>query len=126
MTTKGVEEWRESVNNTNVTIEELVNEFVPLTEKRRTEYRVWIVNWSLSISRPNLAQGYSKLVGGVRTELADGIRLRGMKVDREFIDALMATMNGIAVSALAEPSYWTESRQKRTMKWVLSRFLCEA
>ncbi|MEO0962359.1 MAG: TetR/AcrR family transcriptional regulator [Pseudomonadota bacterium] len=122
--TAGVDRVHAAMHNPDITIEDVVREFLPIDEGRSSEMRVWLVFWALSIGRPNLRKGYSRRVQTMREELTREVTARGIvtKDVTQFIDTLMATIDGISVNAIAEPDYWTIDRQVETLRWFLTRY----
>ncbi|MGD1933793.1 MAG: TetR/AcrR family transcriptional regulator [Candidatus Phaeomarinobacter sp.] len=119
----GVDRVHAAMDNPDITVEDVVREFLPIDEERSAELRVWLVFWALSIGRPNLRRGYSRRVQAMREELTREVTNRGIitKDVTQFIDTLMATLDGISVNAIAEPDYWTVDRQIETLNWFLSQ-----
>ncbi len=121
----GVDRVHAAMDSPDITIEDVVREFLPLDEERSAELRVWLVFWALSIGRPSLRRGYSQRVQTMREELSREVRARGI-ITRDvtrFIDTLMAALDGISVNAIAEPDYWTVDRQVKTLRWLLAKTL---
>ena len=118
-----IERCKKVLNNPDVTLEQVVCEFLPLDKNRTSELRVWLVFWGLSIARPALRRGYKQRVAGMREQLSDEIQHRAIvtKDVVQFVDVLMASLDGIAVNALADPDYWTATRQRETLRWLLQR-----
>lgn len=121
--TAGVDRVRAAMEDPDVKLEKVVQEFLPLDEERTAELRVWLVFWALSIGRPSLRRGYSQRVQAMRDGLAKEVKARGL-VTRDvmqFVDTLMATLDGMSVNAIADPDYWTVDRQIKTLRWMLKQ-----
>ena len=118
-----IERCKQALDNPDVTLEQVVCEFLPLDRNRASELRVWLVFWGLSIARPALRRGYKRRVAGMREQLSDEIQRRAIVTEdvAQFVDVLMASLDGIAVNALADPDYWTGPRQRETLRWLLQR-----
>lgn len=116
-----------ATDDPSVTLEDVLLEFLPLDEERTHELRVWLVFWALSIGKPHLRVGHARRVAGIRNDFKSGLTERAIvtrDVD-QFVDALMATLDGIAVNAIADPDYWNVERQTDTLRWTLARLLAE-
>ncbi len=119
----GVERVMTAMENSDVKLEEVVRQFLPLDKERTDELRVWLVFWALSIGRPELRRGYNERLTAMRQELSREIEQRKLVTEdlTQFIDALMATLDGMAVNAIADPDYWTTKRQIQTLRWMLTK-----
>ncbi|MEP0068004.1 TetR/AcrR family transcriptional regulator [Pyruvatibacter sp.] len=126
--TAGVDRVKAVVENPDVKLEDVVREFLPLDEERSAELRVWLVFWALSIGRPTLRRGYSQRLRAMREEITREVSERGIvtKDVTQFIDTLMAMLDGISVNAIAEPDYWTIDRQTKTLRWMLKQMAPKA
>ena len=118
-----VERCKKVLEQPDVTLEQVVCEFLPLDRNRTSELRVWLVFWGLSIARPALRRGYKQRVLGMREQLSNERQRRAVvaKDVVQLVDVLMASLDGIAVNALVDPDYWTATRQRETLQWLLQR-----
>ncbi|MEM7321643.1 MAG: TetR/AcrR family transcriptional regulator [Actinomycetota bacterium] len=109
-----------SMRGEETRLDDVLAQFLPLDDTRVDELRVWLVFWALSIGRPNLRAGYARRVDRIRGQLQRHLARTHPEADPEALaDLLMATVDGIAVNALAEPGYWTKERQLETLRRLL-------
>ena len=101
-----------------------LEEFIPLDEARRAEMKVWFGFWALAISDPALQVEHRDRYRVFRSRLADHLRGVGVAASdaRSATDHLMTTIDGIAVSAMFDPEYWTPARQRRHLRDVVSNW----
>ncbi|MEM1433635.1 MAG: TetR/AcrR family transcriptional regulator [Pseudomonadota bacterium] len=122
--TASIERCRVAIaNDPSIPLEELVLEFLPVDAARSTEFKVWLVFWGLSLSRPELRSGYRQRMVAFRRTLRAELRRHGHDAEgiERFVDVLMTSVDGIAVNALVEPGYWTPRRQQQTISWLIER-----
>jgi AcrR family transcriptional regulator len=102
-----------------------LDEFIPLDETRRSEMKVWLGFWALAISDPALQDEHRDRYRAFRATLVDHLRGLGVPASdaRNATDHLMTTIDGIAVSAMFDPEYWTPARQRRHLREVVASAL---
>ncbi|MEM9668706.1 MAG: TetR/AcrR family transcriptional regulator [Pseudomonadota bacterium] len=105
------------------TPEDVFREFLPLDEEKSEELKIWLIFWALSIGRPKLRQVSNVRLQEIRQRLHNRVDdSDSISSDTErFVDTIMATLDGIAINALSDPDYWTGTRQKKTLRWLLDR-----
>jgi AcrR family transcriptional regulator len=102
-----------------------LDEFIPLDATRRSEMKVWLGFWALAISDPALQNEHRDRYRGFRATLVDHLHQLGVAMSdaRNATDHLMTTIDGIAVSAMFDPDYWTPARQRRHLREVVTAAL---
>jgi AcrR family transcriptional regulator len=102
-----------------------LDEFIPLDDTRRSEMKVWLGFWALAISDPALQDEHRDRYRAFRAVLLEHLRALGLSTSdaRTATDQLMTTIDGIAVSAMFDPDYWTPTRQRRHLREVVSSAL---
>ncbi|MEM9515860.1 MAG: TetR/AcrR family transcriptional regulator [Actinomycetota bacterium] len=113
---------RTALEHADVTLEQILAEFLPLDEQRQRELTTWYVFWALSIGKPNLQAVYRTRMKALRDDLTTNLATNGVPESElaEYVDAVMAAVDGIAISSLAEPQHWTRARQRRTLSRLLA------
>lgn len=102
-----------------------LDEFLPLDDASRAEMKVWMGFWALAISDPALQDEHRRRYRGFRSLFVDHLCDLGAPLAeaRAATDHLMTTVDGIAVSALFDPTYWTPARQRRHLREVAAAWL---
>jgi hypothetical protein len=87
--------------------------------------KVWLGFWALAISDPALQNEHRDRYRSFRELLVDHLRALGVSTAdaRNATDHLMTTLDGIAVSAMMDPEYWTPTRQRKHLREVVSSTL---
>jgi len=98
-----------------------LEEFLPLDDARRSEMKVWLGFWALALSDAVLQDEHRDRYRGFRSRFVDHLSGLGAAVSdaRTATDHLMTTVDGIAVSAMFDPRYWTIARQRRHLREVV-------
>ncbi|MEM7016024.1 MAG: TetR family transcriptional regulator C-terminal domain-containing protein [Pseudomonadota bacterium] len=122
--TTAIARCKQLAQDPETTLEQVVSEFLPLDSTRTDELRVWLAFWALSIGRSALRESHRLRVEDIRTSLTVEIsKLVDNNTDvAQFVDVLMALLDGITVNALVNPEYWTTERQRKSLLWALKVF----
>lgn len=99
-----------------------LDEFLLLDDARRSEMKVWLGFWALALSDSVLQDEHRDRYRGFRSRFAAHLCGLGVKASdaRLATDHLMTTVDGIAVSAMFDPDYWTPARQRRHLREVVA------
>jgi AcrR family transcriptional regulator len=99
-----------------------LDEYLLLDDARRSEMKVWLGFWALALSDPVLQSEHRDRYRGFRSRFAEHLRGLGVTLSaaRAATDHLMTTVDGIAVSAMFDPGYWTPARQRRHLREVVA------
>ena len=109
----------------NATFSDVCQEFLPLDTNRKLEAKVWLVFWALSLGRSSLRKGYTRRAAKMREGIVAALKERRYHhVDLEkLVDALVISLDGIAVNALVDSKHWNNDRQKTSLKWILKKIV---
>jgi len=102
-----------------------LEEYLPLDDERRAEMKVWLGFWALALSDTQLQEAHRDRYRGFRSRFAQHLGKLGIGAAdaRVATDHLMTTIDGIAVEAMFDPSYWTPTRQRRHLRAVVASVL---
>lgn len=100
---------------------EAVAAFLPDTEERRRDWKVWFAFWARAAADERLRalhkSYYADVIGRLDATLA-----RRMSPARRagLADAIVAAVDGISIRAALEPEDWPPERQRRTLALLLT------
>jgi AcrR family transcriptional regulator len=102
-----------------------LDEYLLLDEARRAEMKVWLGFWALALSDGVLQNEHRDRYRGFRSRFSEHLCRLGVAANdsRRATDHLMTTIDGIAVSAMFDPDYWTAARQRRHLRDVIATVL---
>ena len=99
-------------------------EILPLDERRRRQWIVWIAFWSRAASNPLLAEVHRQYNQLFRKELVEVVKRLELHDDPPACaDAINLHMDAIAAHATLEPEYWNPKRQRTQLKLMLDSLL---
>ncbi|HEY1723283.1 MAG TPA: TetR family transcriptional regulator C-terminal domain-containing protein [Magnetospirillaceae bacterium] len=100
--------------------------YLPIDERGRQEWRVWLAFWGRAIADERLRaihrDYYARIIEGLRDPL---LALRGARARpspsriRHCADALVAAIDGIGIRATLEAEHWPAKRQRATLTSLL-------
>ncbi|KAF0824561.1 TetR/AcrR family transcriptional regulator [Cytobacillus firmus] len=101
----------------------VLGELLPLDEERRLEMEVWIAFNIKALVDPNLAElssrVYDEMKEGIR-KVIEGLKLNGISRSDlnagEEVERLYALVDGLALHAVMNPDYFTESKMKGILR----------
>ncbi len=105
--------------------------YLPITEKAATEWRVWIAFWGRAITDERLRKINQTYYNGfvnrmttslhaLRKPLAPPVSVQETRI---CADAFIGAIDGIGTRAILEPETWPEPRQKETLIKLLTPLL---
>ena len=102
-----------------------LDEYLPLDDARRGEMKVWLGFWALALSDGVLQDEHRDRYRGFRSGFVDHLCALGVAATdaRRVTDHIMTTIDGIAVEATFDPTYWTATRQRRHLRDVIATVL---
>ncbi len=105
-------------------LNDFLAEILPLDERRRRQWIVWIAFWSRAASNPLLAEVHRQYNQLFRKELVEVIKRLELHDDPPACaDAINLHMDAIAAHATLEPEYWNPKRQRTQLKLMLDSLL---
>ena len=111
---------------------ELLYHTMPQNDSVTRFIKVWMAFWSMASSDPELSKVHKKYYAENRKGLAKVIaklqRLGVFKADLEPVRAancLQSCIDGVAVGAILDPTYWTRKRQRTVVTDFLAAWRVE-
>jgi TetR/AcrR family transcriptional repressor of bet genes len=102
-------------------------EILPLDERRREHWKVWIAFWSRALNNPALAAVHQQYNVTFREKLVDIIQRFELHADPvASADAVNMTIDSIATHATIEPDYWTAERQRQQLNMMFEALFGKA
>ena len=102
-------------------------EILPLDERRRQHWKVWIAFWSRALSNPILADVHRQYNVTFRGKLVEIIQRFELHADPvASADAVNMTIDSIATHATIEPDYWTAERQRKQLNMMFEALFGKA
>ncbi len=96
-------------------------EILPLDETRRRHWKVWIAFWSRPMTNPVLAEIHQRYNEAFRAQLVPAIKRLQLHDDpASAANTVITVIDAIATHATIEPEYWTPTRQRKQLKFVLA------
>ncbi|MUN41132.1 TetR/AcrR family transcriptional regulator [Actinomadura litoris] len=109
-------------------IETLLCECLPMDDRRRLEWRVWIAFWGSAAHDPALAREqrdrYRTWREALQLVLATPGRPSGPPLE-EAAETLMTAVDGIGIQAVFDPRRWPPERQARQMRRQVAHVLAD-
>lgn len=109
---------------------EAVAAFLPDTEERRRDWKVWFAFWGRAISDARLRRQHRAYYAAILANLTDSIRafqrsgLAHPAADPALLaDAVVAAVDGLGIRASLEPDEWPPERQRKTLRAMLEPIL---
>lgn len=98
------------------------DEYLPLDDTRRAEMKVWLGFWALAMSDEGLQDEHRDRYIGFRSGFVEHLAGLGVPAAeaKRATDHLMTTIDGLAVEAIFDPTYWTPARQRRHLRDVIA------
>lgn len=104
--------------------------FMPNTDERRRDWKVWFAFWGRAISDARLRRQHRDYYAGILAELAGTVR----ELQRDgyvhpradpalLADAVVAIVDGLGVRASLEPDDWPPARQLKTLRAMIEPIL---
>ena len=104
-----------------------VSRYLPLDERTREEWRVWLAFWGRAIANEKLRAIYRRHYAAIIERLAAFLRAMNPDAPESAVicatDALMGAIDGVGVRATLEPEEWPKARQRRTLAQALRPLL---
>lgn len=104
--------------------------FMPNTDERRRDWKVWFAFWGKAISDERLQRQHRAYYADVLANLAESVRrlqalglIHSDAVPGEIADAIVATIDGLGVRATLEPDDWPAERQQRMLRVMIDPIL---
>ncbi|MCC6920706.1 MAG: TetR family transcriptional regulator C-terminal domain-containing protein [Alphaproteobacteria bacterium] len=104
--------------------------FMPNTEERRRDWKVWFAFWGRAISDARLRRQHRAYYAAILANLTDSIRafqrsgLAHPAADPALLaDAVVAAVDGLGIRASLEPDEWPPERQRKTLRAMLEPIL---
>lgn len=95
--------------------------FMPNTEERRRDWKVWFAFWARAAADERLRalhkSYYADVIGRLDATLARHIPPRRRA---GLADAIVAAVDGVSIRAALEPEDWPPERQRRTLALLLA------
>ncbi|WP_242910863.1 TetR/AcrR family transcriptional regulator [Actinomadura terrae] len=109
-------------------IETLLCECLPMDDRRRLEWLVWIAFWGSAAHDPALAEEqrdrYRTWREALQLVLETAGHPPGARVE-EAAETLMTAVDGIGIQAVFDPSRWPPERQARRLRWQVAHVLAD-
>jgi TetR/AcrR family transcriptional repressor of bet genes len=97
-------------------------EALPLCDKSRGEWRVWLAYWGRAPYSEKLRQIHTQYYLDIETALADQLA-QLTDAPRDLAAAIIAAIDGIGTRATLEPECWPPERQRALLKMMLGSLL---
>lgn len=103
--------------------------YLPLDEKTRGEWRVWLAFWGRAASDAGMRAAhrrhYRSIVGRLAEFLASLHPAAEAQAIEQTVDAMIAAIDGVGTRATLEPEAWPADRQEETLEKLVSPLLRE-
>ena len=100
---------------------------LPIDEEMRRDWTVWLQFWARAVHNRDYARKHEVYYSAMASAIALALKEQGVKGNRtELADAIIATVDGIAVRASIEPDSWPAERQAAVMARILRPMLQSA
>lgn len=108
----------------------LLCECLPMDDRRRLEWRVWIAFWGAAVRDPDLAAEQRARYRTWREALQVGMQVSGHATQgvqrEEAAEAMMAIIDGIGIQAIFDESRWPPERQESQLRRQVAHILAAA
>ena len=99
---------------------DLLEELVPLDERRRDETTVWLSLLDYGRVDPEIGALAREASGGIRQLAEEMLQAAGVRASAP-VDALAAAVDGLAIATLSNPAHYTRRRVRAALRWQVEQ-----